>query len=175
MNSSDKPKWNKYTNISDHAKWMPTMIDLIEKKDQNRNQRKYRRDSYHGKIFNVDLGIGNLGSEMNKLRPCLVISADHLNQGETVVVLPLSTTIKTEVRDGRVCPKYNNHYILHKENYPRKGKIKGLKETSCVKCEDIKCIDKVRIRELLAVVDTNDLNNIYIRLANTFGFQAKTK
>lgn len=99
-----------------------------------------------------------------------MISADHLNRGDTVVVLPLSTTLKTEVRNGRICPKYYNHYILYKSKYPRNRSLKGLKEDSCVKCEDMQCIDKVRIQQLLFKVDSNDLNNIYIRLAHTFGF-----
>jgi len=155
--------WNKDDNIRNAGYWVARKIELIELKHQNKidliNQSILR-----GGVFNIELGTGNVGAEKNKKRPCLVISSNILNNGETVSVIPLSTKFKSIVKSGIQYPQYRNHYILKKSNYPY------LRDNSCVKCEDIRCVDKVRIIDHLGNVSFEDMLEIKKRILFAFGY-----
>lgn len=113
------------------------------------------------KVFiNTYSGEGNIGSEKNKNRRCIVISQN--NNGETVVVIPLSSTLKKGKSGSK--PKYPFHYFLYKSKYQG-----ALEKDSCVKCEDIRCVDKVRIGQKMGNVSSYDLGEIKKRLSNLFG------
>ena len=49
-------------------------------------------------------------------------------------------------------PQYKNHYLL------KNSKYSFLRKTSCVKCEDIRNVDKVRLSDHLGNIDTYDLD-----------------
>lgn len=155
--------WNKEDNIRNAGYWLSRKIELIELKHQNKIE-SVTQSILRGGIFNIELGIGNVGAEKNKKRPCLVISSNMLNNGETVSVIPLSTKFKSNIIKGVQYPQYRNHYLLKISNYP------FLRDTSCVKCEDIRCVDKVRIIDHLGNVNVEDLLEIKKRILFTFGY-----
>jgi mRNA interferase MazF len=85
------------------------------------------------------------GHEQAGRRPALVISADLLNQGHAglVVVLPITSKQKNVRSHVRVEPPDG-----------------GLKVTSFVKCEDIRSVSTLRIKERWGRVSANTLATI---------------
>lgn len=155
--------WDKNTNIRDAGHWLSKKIELIELKDKQKTL-KTNINILRGGIFNVELGEGNIGAEKNKKRPCLVLSHNNLNKGDIVVIIPLSTKFNFDIKNGQKIPKYANHYVFYKAKYD------FLTDDSCVKCEDVRSIDKVRIVEHLGNIDPKDLDKIKNRILFTFGF-----
>lgn len=155
--------WNKNDNIRNAGYWLSRKIELIELKHHNK-ENNITLNAFRGGIFNVELGTGNIGGEKNKKRPCLVISRNNLNTGDNVVVIPLSTKFKSSTINGVISPKYKNHYLLKKSKYP------FLRETSCVKCEDIRNVDKIRLSDHLGNIDSQDLNEIKKRILFALGY-----
>ncbi|MGL5244679.1 MAG: type II toxin-antitoxin system PemK/MazF family toxin [Sarcina sp.] len=156
-------RWNKNDNIRNAGYWLSRKIELIELKHYNK-ENNITKDALRGGIFNVELGTGNIGGEKNKKRPCLVISRNNLNTGDNVVVIPLSTKYKSYVTNGVNYPQYKNHYLLKKSKYT------FLRDTSCVKCEDIRNLDKIRLLDHLGNIDTKDLEEIKKRLLFALGY-----
>lgn len=156
--------WNKDENIRDAACWLSRKVNLIELKNNN-IVKGTRIIIYRGGIFNVELGEGNIGGEKNKLRPCLVISHNNLNKGDTAVVLPLTTKFKCNIVNGKKIPCYGNHFILYKDKYS------FLSEDSCIKCEDIRAVDLIRIRDHLGNINPDDLDKLKNRLEFAFGYK----
>lgn len=154
--------WNKETNIKNCGSWLKRKIELIEQKDLNRT-RSINPTIQKGGIFNIELGIDNIGGEKNKKRPCLIVSKNNLNMGDTTVVIPLSTKFKTKENSrGETIPFYRNHFIFKKTKYP------FLDQDSCIKCEDIRSIDKIRIQEHLGNIDPEDFKMIKNSILFTF-------
>ena len=70
-----------------------------------------------------------IGSEIQKTRPCVVISPDEINHNlRTVVVAPMTTKSRP---------------------YPTRVKVKHNNQTGWVVIDQIRTIDKVRIRKAL--------------------------
>lgn len=157
-------KWSKEVNIHDAGHWLAKKIDLIELKDYNISKNN-NINILRGGIFNTELGIDNIGGEKNKKRPCLVLSRNNLNLGDTVTIIPLTTKFSfNRGVNGEKSPKYSNHYVLLKSKYS------FLSDDSCIKCEDIWSVDKVRLCEHLGNIDINDLNMIKNKILYTLGF-----
>lgn len=109
-------------------------------------------------IFYADLSKGTMRSEQSGIRPVIIIQNDMGNKySPTVIVLPITSEIK----------KMNmpTHSIIHKtyEN--------GLSTDSMVLAEQIRVIDKNRLRGKIGHIDNseeqNDVINAY--LANITG------
>jgi mRNA interferase MazF len=156
-------KWNKDKNIRDSGHWLASKIELIELKDEilkNNQKANIKR----GGIFNVELGRGNIGAEKNKLRPCLIISRNILNNGQTVVIIPLSTKFDYKLISLKKVPRYKNHFILFADEYSFS------RDDLCLKCEDIRVIDKVRIKDHLGNIKKFHLDMVKKRILFTLGF-----
>jgi len=158
--------WDKNTNVSDAAKWLKRKTELIETKDKLIQNKAARRTPYivqakRGGIFECEIGYGNIGGEKNKTRPVLILSANLLNNGHTVVVVPLSTKFE---RWPNGLPKYKNHYLLKKSKYA------FLDQDSAVKFEDIRSVDVVRLRQLRGNVDSVDMKRMKRNIMFTFGY-----
>ncbi len=137
--------WSKEENIKNAALWLSSKIKLIEDKHLLLEKQKQTqintgvkpplRIIYRGGVYWVDFGSGNLGAEKNKTRPALIISANHLNKAETVLVIPISSKFKYKLDShGNKIPLYKNHFVLDNKKYPQ------LSEQSAVKCEDTKLL-----------------------------------
>jgi len=81
------------------------------------------------------------GSEINKLRPCVIVSATPINKARrTVVVVPLSTAAKP--RPPLVIP------------------IHCLDKAAVMVCDQIRAIDKSRLVKLAGAISSKDLQSL---------------
>lgn len=109
-------------------------------------------------IFYADLSKNTIGSEQGGLRPVIVIQNDTGNKySPTVIIAPITSEIK----------KINlpTHCILHKT------KNNGLQKNSMVLAEQLKSIDKSRLKEKLGYLDSVGEQNAVIKayIANITG------
>ena len=80
-------------------------------------------------IFSVDLN-PTIGAEMNKIRPCVVISPDEMNAFlKTVMIVPL-TSVERQ---------------LPTRVFVKASSINGLKKDSYIVLDQIKTVDKSRL------------------------------
>jgi len=77
-------------------------------------------------IFWVDLN-PSVGHEIKKIRPCIVLSPNEMNFNiDTVIIAPMTTKSK---------------------NYPTRIKIEFEKKTGWIVLDQIRTIDKIRLKE----------------------------
>lgn len=78
------------------------------------------------------------GSEINKTRPCLVISPNEMNHNiNTIIIAPITSKSK---------------------NYPTRVKIK-IEEKKCwVVLDQIRCVDKTRLVKLIGSLGMNSIS-----------------
>lgn len=158
--------WDVNTNISDSAKWLKRKTELIEEKEVLIQNKIARGTSYiilvrRGGVFDCELGSGNIGGEKNKTRPVLVLSNNAINNGHTVVVVPLSTKFPSK---SNGLPMYKNHYMLWQTKYS------FLDANSVAKFEDIRSVDVVRLRQLRGNIDIVDMKRMEKCLNFTMGY-----
>lgn len=158
--------WSVLDNISQAGKWLKRKIELIEEKErllqaQASSGSRYIVLVHRGAVFDAELGLGNIGGEKNKTRPVVVLTPDRLNKGHTVVVVPLSTQFLV---DDKGLPKYQNHYLLRKRDYP------FLAKDSVTKFEDIRSIDVVRLRQHRGDISKEDMGRMKRAILFTFGY-----
>lgn len=91
-----------------------------------------------GDIYWIDLN-PTQGSEINKLRPCVLIGATPINKARhTVVVIPLSTSAKARP--------------------PLTILVSCLDKQVTAVCDQIRAIDKSRIRNQAGALSEKDMN-----------------
>jgi Growth inhibitor len=77
-------------------------------------------------IFWVDLN-PTMGHEIKKIRPCVVLSPDEMNFNiDTIIIAPMTTKSR---------------------NYPTRIKIEFEKKTGYIVLDQIRAIDKIRLKE----------------------------
>lgn len=93
-----------------------------------------------GDIYWVDLN-PTKGSEINKMRPCVIVSATPINQARrTVVVIPLSTAARAR--------------------YPIAVEVFCLDKKAVAVCDQIRTIDKSRLIKPAGTLSQKDLDII---------------
>ena len=113
-------------------------------------ERKIRR----GEIYIADLGCG-VGSEQRGARPVVIVQNDIGNRySPTVIVVPISG------RAG-IKPKLPTHYLLPAAN--------GLSRASIVLMEQIRTVDKRRLRQYVGRLDRRQLREFNKVLAVSVG------
>lgn len=121
------------------------------------------KEFYPRQVYWANLGT-NIGNEIRKVRPVLVLSDLKYNHGNTIVVAPLSTTDH----------KYSLYYNLYKSNY----RNTGLERDSVVKVDQIRTISISRICKN-GLGETDDLKNIspmfYVNDKDWLGISARVK
>ena len=101
-------------------------------------------------VWNIELN-PTKGSEINKMRPCLVVSPNEVNKFlNTVVIVPMTSTLKPYPT------RLNCHF---------KGKIGQLV------VDQIRCVDKTRLNEKLGIMDTKTCKEISMLIIETFKYQ----
>ena len=91
-----------------------------------------------GEIWIVDLG-KNVGSEQNGVRPCLIVQNDVGNaKSATTIICPISTKSRTDL--------------------PMHVETDKLKHRSIIKCENIRAIDKSRLKYKVCRIDTKSVD-----------------
>lgn len=109
-------------------------------------------------IYMAELG-ENIGRELNKHRPVLVVSTDLFNRKNqpTLLVVPLT-------KDMIVCsddpsrPRYFNHYFLKKDTYS------FLDDDSTLQFEQMRVISKARLGRFVGKVNQDDMMKINNKL-----------
>ncbi|MCP4662142.1 MAG: type II toxin-antitoxin system PemK/MazF family toxin [bacterium] len=106
-----------------------------------------------GEVWIVDLG-RTRGHEQAGSRPALVVSVDRFNHGPAglVVILPITT------RHKRV--------PFHVQADPPEG---GLRESSFIKCEDVRSVSKARLTDCWGSVSPSTIAAVENRLRTLFG------
>ena len=101
-------------------------------------------------VWNIELN-PTQGSEINKMRPSLVVSPNVVNKFlNTVVIVPMTSTIKPYPT------RLNCHF---------KGKNGQLV------VDQIRCVDKTRLIEKLGIMDTKTCKEISMLIIETFKYQ----
>ncbi len=81
------------------------------------------------------------GAEFKKVRPCIVVSPNDMNEDlRTVLVVPLTTTIRA---------------------WPFRLTIQVLGQMSSAACDQLRVIDKKRLRAYIGDLKPADRQNIY--------------
>jgi len=100
-------------------------------------------------VWNIELN-PTQGSEINKMRPCLVVSPNEVNKFlNTVVIVPMTRTIKPYPT------RLNCHF---------KGKNGQLV------VDQIRCVDKTRLIEKLGIMDSKTCKEISMLIIETFKY-----
>jgi len=105
-------------------------------------------------IYRFDVFLVNLdptvGSEIQKTRPCLVISPDEMNRHiRTVIIAPMTTASK---------------------NYPTRVPCTFKKKQGQIVLDQIRTIDKSRLVKRLGTIDSNDQSDVISVLQRLFAF-----
>ena len=94
-----------------------------------------------GDVFWVELDPVR-GAEMTKTRPCIVLSANEVNQRRrTVVIVPLTSTAE-------------------QARFPLLIEAPSTGKGSKVRTEQIRVVDKARLKGFMGRVNNSDLRNI---------------
>lgn len=105
-------------------------------------------------IFGVDLD-PTIGAEMSKLRPCVIVSPDEMNQYlKTVIVAPLTST-------NRALPTR----VLIKATA-----ASGLKNDSYAALDQIKTIDKSRLLNHIGEISEEEKHLVSDALIEMFAY-----
>jgi len=90
-------------------------------------------------IYWIDLD-PTRGSEVNKTRPCVIISPDEMNRYiKTVIVVPLTHTLKA---------------------YPSRVLCEVKGEKGAIMLDQIRTVDKLRIGVMIDKLSLKEINNI---------------
>jgi mRNA interferase MazF len=101
-------------------------------------------------IWNIDLN-PTKGSEINKIRPCLIVSPDEVNKFlNTVVIVPLTSTIIP---------------------YPTRYDCRFKNKQGQLVVDQIRSVDKSRLIEKIGALDANSSKNICALIVETFKYQ----
>lgn len=103
-------------------------------------------------IKQYDLVLVNLdptvGSEMQKTRPCLVVSPDEMNKHlQTIVIAPVTSSAKP---------------------YPTRVKVTGKNITGWVVLDQIRTVDKLRMIKVLGKLTTTEIEAIKSVIRETY-------
>jgi len=91
-----------------------------------------------GEIYLADLGANNTGSEQSGTRPVLIVQNNIGNRYSPTVIVACITS------------------KIYRNEIPTHVKINCLEVPSLILCEQIKTIDKSRLKNKLADLDFND-------------------
>lgn len=109
---------------------------------------------FRGSIVMADLE-GAIGAEQKSLRPVLVVQNNTGNYfSPTTIILPLTKVSKKEMP---------THHWLPVDNQTK------LIEPSLVLCEQIRTIDKSRIKDIVGSVSKEDMEIIDLRMSMSIG------
>jgi len=110
-------------------------------------------------MFYANLTFGGIGSEQSGLRPVLIIQNDAGNK-HSKTVIAATITGKTESK-----AKIPTHCLIRKQQ--------GLGRDSLVLLEQVRTIDKARLREYIGTLGCEDMSRIDNALAVSVGLLYK--
>ena len=114
-------------------------------------ERKIKR----GDMYYANLTFGGIGSEQSGRRPILIIQNDKGNK-HSKTVIAAAITSKTESK-----AKIPTHCPIKKQQ--------GLERDSLVALEQVRTIDKTRLREYIGTLDSKTMSKVDKALAISVG------
>ena len=103
----------------------------------------------------VLIELGNIkGSEYGKNRPAVIVQEDIYNNYFNTTIVALIT--------GKVIPEYTTNIFLSK-------KESNLKRDSTILANQLRSIDKSRVKKIITTISPTTLNKIKISLKRVFG------
>ena len=109
-----------------------------------------------GQIWYADLS-PVVGSEQGGVRPCLIIQNDVGNKYSPTTIIAIITSRHTKAK-------------LPTQHWLDKG-VGGLKCDSMVECEQVRTIDKKRLKELMGTIGEQDQKEIDKKIMVSFGLR----
>lgn len=101
-------------------------------------------------VWNIGLNPAQ-DPEINKKRPCLVVSPNEINKFlNTVVIVPMTSTIKP---------------------YPTRLDCHFKDKNGQLVVDQIRCVDKTRLNEKLGTMDVNTCKKISSLIIETFKYE----
>lgn len=89
-----------------------------------------------------------VGSEIQKTRPCVIVSPNEINHNlQTIVVSPMTTTSR---------------------RYPTRVEVKHNEKTGWIAIDQIRTIDKVRIIKILGALTESEIQEVKSVIKETF-------
>ncbi|PFQ34713.1 PemK family transcriptional regulator [Bacillus cereus] len=117
-------------------------------------ERYTQKKPKHGEIWTVDLGV-NVGSEMNKIRPCVIVSPDSYNESQKlVVVVPITHADKS--LDCHM--KINPELLTDKD-----CSINGI-----IKTEQIRTVSHGRLHKYKGTLSKPGLGELQLKMKNFY-------
>ena len=102
-------------------------------------------NQYNIVLVNLD---PTVGSEIQKTRPCVIVSPDEINHNlQTLVVSPMTTTSR---------------------KYPTRVEVKHNGKTGWIAIDQIRTIDKVRIIKTLGTLNKSEIREVKSVIKETF-------
>ncbi len=99
-----------------------------------------------GEIYRADLS-PNIGSEQGGIRPVLIIQNDKGNLASSTTIVAAITSLKKNKK------KLPTHVKLP-------ATLSGLVSDSIIECEQIRTVDKLRLKEKLSAINSIILENV---------------
>ncbi|MDQ7010104.1 MAG: type II toxin-antitoxin system PemK/MazF family toxin [Candidatus Gracilibacteria bacterium] len=140
-------------NISDFLDW------FYEKANLHFNEKKIDLKLNKGEIYLMNLG-RNIGSELNKNRPCIIYSNYYFNNGNNVTIVPLKTY------KGKI--NRNLNIFIEKNNTNK------LESNSIVDISGIKQISKKRIGFKIGFMEEKSIEKIDKKIIKFLGIKKQT-
>lgn len=143
------------SNAQNHLDWVKRAF-YLNTTVINAKKRAVKR----GCVYDCDLGVG-VGSEMQKKRPCIVISNNGANKtSPNVIIIPIT-------HDNSQLP-----CMVPLKTYTDAGGstiLDGSANTSC-----IACVSKARLGDLITQLDKHDLEAVEDSLEVSLGMTHRT-
>lgn len=132
--------------VQELLEWMKTKIYLNTKVEQA-NKRYVKR----GQVYNCYFGFG-VGSEIQKLRPCIVLQNNIGNsKSGNIIVAPITHTYKDIPSIVEITTQYNKDKTILLDGY--------------VNVSNILCVSKARLDNYITTLTTVEMKQIDIAIA----------
>ncbi len=132
--------------IQELLEWMKTKIYLNTKVEQA-NKRFVKR----GQVYNCYFGIG-VGSEIQKLRPCVILQNNIGNaKSGNVLVAPVTHTYKNIPEIVKITTQYNKNGEILIDGYANMA--------------NITCVSKARLGDYITIISTSEMKKMDIAMA----------
>ena len=100
-------------------------------------------------VYDINLN-PTVGREIQKIRPCVVISPNEMNVNlETIIIAPLTSTIK---------------------NYPSRLTVEFEKRIGSIALDQIRSVDKIRLLSRRGILDTKYHLSLFQLIQEIFTF-----
>ena len=136
------------TKIQDFLEWFKTKL-YLDSISQFANRRYVKR----GQVYNCYLGIG-IGSEIQKLRPCIIVQNNIGNsKSGNVIIVPITHTNKDIPSVVPIQVQYNIDGTIILDGYANTS--------------NVLCVSKARLKEQLGILTIADMKVIDKALASS--------